>query len=120
VLTGGYRVVLSRSSKERRIAMSESTESSVGQADRPWTQDEVSEFTQTLRTFRDGLPPRQRDAFDSILELGAQAVGGDDVQGYGEMILPVVRSFIPTILLDFHDRIEDPFKKTATPTKKLH
>jgi len=85
--------------------------------DRPWTQDEAAEFAQTLRTFRDGLPSRQRDAFDAILHASAQAAGGDDVQGYAEFH-PIVKSFLPSILVTLTDpnRIERP-NWTAPATK---
>ena len=46
-----------------------------------WTEEEATGFAQTLATFRDGLPPRQRDALDAILAT-AGATGGDEVQGY--------------------------------------
>jgi len=45
-----------------------------------WTEVEATTFAQTLATFRDGLPPRQRDAFTEILAAGDAAQG--DVQGY--------------------------------------
>ena len=62
--------------------MSKSTNRSDEQEDQPWTQDEAAEFAQRLRTFREGLPSRQRDALDAILHASAHAVGGDDVEGY--------------------------------------
>ena len=48
-----------------------------------WTEEEATGFAQTLATFRDGLPPRQRDALDALLATaGATATAGDEVQGY--------------------------------------
>ena len=47
-----------------------------------WTAAEVTGFVQAVATFRDGLPPRQREAFNAILAAAGAAAGGDDVQGY--------------------------------------
>jgi hypothetical protein len=47
-----------------------------------WTEEEATAFTQSLATFRDGLPPRQRDAFNSILTAAGEAASGDEVEGY--------------------------------------
>lgn len=47
-----------------------------------WTEPEVTAFVQTVATFRDGLPPRQRDAFNGILTAAGAAASGDDVQGH--------------------------------------
>ncbi len=46
-----------------------------------WTDEEVAAFEQTIASFRDGLPPREREAFNAIL-AGAAEAGGEDVQGY--------------------------------------
>jgi hypothetical protein len=50
-------------------------------AEQVWTKEEVAAFRQTLGTFREELPARQRDAFDAILAGAAQAAergaGGD-------------------------------------------
>ncbi|MGH2603993.1 MAG: hypothetical protein ACRDJ9_31990, partial [Dehalococcoidia bacterium] len=39
-----------------------------------WTEEEAMAFAQTLATFRDGLPPRQRDAFTAMLATAGAAV----------------------------------------------
>ncbi|MGH2586774.1 MAG: hypothetical protein ACRDJE_17800 [Dehalococcoidia bacterium] len=46
-----------------------------------WTEEEAVAFAQTLTAFRDGLPPRQRDAFATMLTT-AGAAAGEQVQGY--------------------------------------
>src|SRR3954471_21210964 len=46
-----------------------------------WTEAETAEFVQALATFRDGLPPRQRDALNGILAASA-AASGAEVTGY--------------------------------------
>jgi hypothetical protein len=46
-----------------------------------WTEEEAVAFAQALAGFRDGLPPRQRDAFSAILTGGVGAIDGE-VQGY--------------------------------------
>jgi hypothetical protein len=43
-----------------------------------WTEEEATAFAESVGAFRDGLPPRQREAFNGILA----AAGGEDVQGY--------------------------------------
>lgn len=47
-----------------------------------WTEEEVTGFAQAVATFRDGLPARQRDAFNAILATAGARAGGDDVQGH--------------------------------------
>ena len=47
-----------------------------------WTAEEVTGFVQTLATFREGLPPRQRDAFNQMLATAGAAASEDDVQGH--------------------------------------
>ena len=47
-----------------------------------WTEEEATAFAQALATFRDGLPPRQRDAFTQILATAGDAASGDDVRGH--------------------------------------
>lgn len=44
-----------------------------------WTEAEATGFAQALTTFRDGLPPRQRDAFTAILATAGAAA---DTQGH--------------------------------------
>jgi hypothetical protein len=46
-----------------------------------WTEEDVAGLAQTLATFRESLPSRQREAFDAMLALAGEAAGGD-VQGY--------------------------------------
>jgi hypothetical protein len=53
------------------------------QVEEPWTEDETTAFARALGTFRDGLPPQQRDLFTSILAVGTRPrADEDDVQGY--------------------------------------
>ena len=47
-----------------------------------WTEEEVAGFVQAVATFRDGLPPRQREAFNAILATAGAAASGDDARGY--------------------------------------
>jgi hypothetical protein len=48
-----------------------------------WTEEEVAALARALATCRDGLPPRQRDAFTAILTAAEGAIeGGGDMQGY--------------------------------------
>ncbi|MGH2587100.1 MAG: hypothetical protein ACRDJE_19480 [Dehalococcoidia bacterium] len=47
-----------------------------------WTEEEAMAFAQTVAGFRDGLPPRQREAFAAILAAAGAAASGDDVQGH--------------------------------------
>jgi hypothetical protein len=47
-----------------------------------WTEAEVTGFVQAVADFRDGLPPRQRDAFNDILTAAGETVSGNDVQGH--------------------------------------
>jgi hypothetical protein len=46
-----------------------------------WTEEEAMAFAQTLGSFRDGLPPRQRDAFTAMLTTAGAAVS-EDTRGY--------------------------------------
>jgi hypothetical protein len=47
-----------------------------------WTEEEATAFAESVGAFRDGLPPRQREAFNGILAAAGGAAGGEDVQGY--------------------------------------
>jgi hypothetical protein len=47
-----------------------------------WTDDEVTSFVQAVRTFRDGLPPRQQAALNGMLAAAHATVSDGDVQGY--------------------------------------
>ena len=62
-----------------------------------WTEAEVADFWQTLAAFRDGLPPRQRDAFNGILATAGAAASGDEVQGYA--LIATEYLFVSTILV---------------------
>jgi hypothetical protein len=48
----------------------------------PWTEEETMAFNEALATFRDSLPPRQREAFNAILQTAAAAAADDDTAGY--------------------------------------
>jgi hypothetical protein len=62
-----------------------------------WTEDEAMAFVQALTTFRDGLPPRQRDALTGILATAGAAAGGDDVQGH-LVVLAIISVLMPMLL----------------------
>jgi hypothetical protein len=47
-----------------------------------WTEDEAAAFARAVTGFRDGLPPRQRGAFDGILAAAGSTVAGNEVQGF--------------------------------------
>jgi hypothetical protein len=57
-----------------------------------WTQEELTTFTQKLTSFRDDLPPRQRDAFNAIMTAAGKQVAPEteDVQGYWTVEIPKV------------------------------
>ena len=60
--------------------MSEATDTA---GENALTQEEA-DLAEALRSFREGLPARQRDAFDGILKAAAAHAGaeGEDTQGY--------------------------------------
>ncbi|MGH2585462.1 MAG: hypothetical protein ACRDJE_11160 [Dehalococcoidia bacterium] len=62
-----------------------------------WTADEAMAFTQAVASFRDGLPPRQRDAFNGILATAGAAASGDDVQGH-LVVLAIISPLIALLL----------------------
>jgi hypothetical protein len=47
----------------------------------PWTEEETAAFSEALAAFRDSLPPRQREAFEAIMQTAAGAAD-QDVQGF--------------------------------------
>ena len=62
-----------------------------------WTEEEAAAFVQTLGAFRDGLPPRERDAFNGILTAAGAAVSEDEVQG--PLVVPAVIGILIGMLL---------------------
>jgi hypothetical protein len=55
-----------------------------------WTQEEIASFTQKVTSFRDGLPPREREAFNAIMTAADKQVAPEteDVQGYWTIEIP--------------------------------
>ena len=60
--------------------MSDAITGSAGDPGFALTREEEADFARRLRAFRQELPPRQGEAFDSIMQ--AASGGGDDVQGF--------------------------------------
>jgi hypothetical protein len=86
--------------------MSEAADHGRGQALGLLTQEEAVELKGSLRAFRDGLPPRQRDAFESILAAAADTeAGAGDTQGY-LYGLPVTFSWLKE--LERRESLEEP------------
>jgi hypothetical protein len=67
-----------------------------------WTEEEAIAFAQTLASFRDGLPPRQRAAFNAILTAADETAQGD-VQGYlvvNAIIAVLIGILVPAVQKD--------------------
>ena len=65
-----------------------------------WTEEEVAGFVQAVTAFRDGLPLRQRDAFDGILAAAGATVSDDDVHGHLvviAIIAPLIGLLLPAV-----------------------
>lgn len=62
-----------------------------------WTEEEATTFAQAVTSFREGLPPRQRDAFNAILTTAGAAARGDDVQGH-LVVIAVISVLMPMLL----------------------
>ena len=65
-----------------------------------WTEEEIRAFAQAISAFRDGLPPRQRDAFDGILAAAGATVSDDDVHGHLvviAIIAPLIGLLLPAV-----------------------
>lgn len=62
-----------------------------------WTEAEVTGFVRAVATFRDGLPPRQREAFTGILAAAGATAGGEDVQGY-LVVIAIIGILMPLLL----------------------
>ena len=65
-----------------------------------WTEEEIRAFAQAINAFRDGLPPRQREAFNGILAAAGATASGDDVQGYLvviAIIAPLIGLLLPAV-----------------------